>query len=160
MTTPATTTPLTLGAEAPDFALLDAHGRTLTRDDLADPRLIVYFYPAAFTPGCTAEACDFRDNLATLRGGGYEVVGISDDSVETLARFADEDRLEFPLLSDPDHAAARAYGAWGDKVVNGEPTVGVRRSTFVIDENGRIALAEYDVDPNGHVGRLRARLGV
>lgn len=151
---------LTTGDAAPDFALADAAGETVRLTDFAGKRVIVYFYPAAFTPGCTTEACDFRDNLASLQGAGYAVVGISADDVATLARFAAEDRLDFPLLSDPDNAVAKAYGAWGEKEIQGKTLTGVLRSTFVIDEDGNIALAEYRVDADGHVRALRQTLGV
>jgi len=148
------------GADAPDFALSDAKGETVRLSDFAGGRTILYFYPAAFTPGCTTEACDFRDNLASLSGAGYRVVGISKDDVETLARFAEEDRLDFPLLSDPDHAVAKSYGAWGEKQIDGRTLTGVLRSTFVLDEENRIEIAEYRVDPDGHVAALREKLGI
>lgn len=151
---------LPVGAEAPEFALPGADGSTLRLSDLAGRRTILYFYPAAFTPGCTTEACDFRDNLASLRGAGYEVVGISKDDVETLSRFAAEDRLDFPLLSDPDHAVAKSYGAWGQKQIGDRTVTGVLRSTFVVDADRRIELAEYRVDAEGHVRALREKLGV
>ncbi|WP_309065430.1 thioredoxin-dependent thiol peroxidase [Microbacterium sp.] len=149
---------LLAGSPAPDFALTDATGRTVRLGDFAGRRLILYFYPAAFTPGCTTEACDFRDNLASLRGAGYEVVGVSGDDLDTLARFAEEDRLDFPLLSDPGHQVAKTYGAWGEKQIEGRTVTGVLRSTFVIDADGRIEHAEYRVDPNGHVAALREKL--
>lgn len=151
---------LAVGDRAPDFALSDASGATVSLSAFAGRKVIVYFYPAAFTPGCTTEACDFRDNLASLQGAGYAVVGISADDVETLGRFAAEDRLEFPLLSDPDHATARAYGAWGEKRVGERTLTGVLRSTFVIGEDGRIEFAEYRVNAEGHVLALRESLGV
>ncbi|UWF77110.1 MULTISPECIES: thioredoxin-dependent thiol peroxidase [Microbacterium] len=151
-------TQLEPGDAAPDFSLTDAAGRTVRLGDFAGRRVILYFYPAAFTPGCTTEACDFRDNLASLRGAGYEVVGVSGDDQETLARFAAEDRLEFPLLSDPGNEVAKAYGAWGEKEIDGRTLTGVLRSTFVIDGDGRIELAQYRVDPNGHVAALREEL--
>lgn len=151
---------LSAGDPAPDFALRDATGATVSLSDFAGRRVIVYFYPAAFTPGCTTEACDFRDNLASLQGAGYAVVGISGDDVETLARFAAEDRLDFPLLSDPDHVTAKAYGAWGEKQIGDRTLTGVLRSTFAIGEDGRIELAEYRVNADGHVRALRESLGV
>lgn len=154
------TVSLTAGDTAPDFALTDATGGTVRLGDYAGKPVIVYFYPAAFTPGCTTEACDFRDNLASLQGAGYAVVGVSADDVETLARFAAEDRLDFPLLSDPDNAVAKAYGAWGEKEIQGKTLTGVLRSTFVIDADGRIRIAEYRVDADGHVRALRETLGV
>lgn len=151
---------LQAGDTPPGFELRDARGRTVGLDDYRGRRVIVYFYPAAFTPGCTTEACDFRDNLASLQGAGYDVVGISSDDEATLARFAEEDALDFTLLSDPDHGVARAWGAWGEKVVRGETMTGALRSTFVIDPDGTIRSAQYRVDPEGHVLRLREELGV
>ena len=148
------------GDAAPRFVLNDATGAATTLDDFAGRRLVVYFYPAAFTPGCTTQACDFRDNLASLRGAGYEVVGISTDDEAKLAEFAREDRLDFPLLSDPEGRTAKAWGAWGEKVVNGETRVGTLRSTFVLDEQARVVHAQYRVDADGHVRELRGLLGV
>lgn len=148
------------GDTPPAFSLSDAEGRSVSSADLAGRQTIVYFYPAAFTPGCTTEACDFRDNLGSLEGAGYDVIGISGDDQETLARFAEEDALDFTLLSDPDHAVAQAWGAWGEKVVGGETRIGALRSTFVLDADGRVRSAEYRVDAAGHVGRLRDQLGV
>lgn len=149
---------LSEGDANPGFALPDSTGAVVRPEDFAGRRLIVYFYPAAFTPGCTTEACDFRDNLASLQAAGVAVVGISPDSVERLAEWAEAERLEFPLLSDEDHAVAEAWGAWGRKVVNGEERIGLIRSTFVLAPDGSIESAEYRVDPNGHVDRLRAQL--
>lgn len=146
------------GDANPGFALPDSTGEVVRAEDFAGRRLVVYFYPAAFTPGCTTEACDFRDNLASLQAAGVAVVGISPDSVERLAEWADAEQLQFPLLSDADHAVAEAWGAWGTKVVNGEERVGLIRSTFVLGPDGAIESAEYRVDPNGHVGRLREQL--
>lgn len=146
------------GDDHPGFALADATGAVVRPEDFAGRRLVVYFYPAAFTPGCTTEACDFRDNLASLQAAGVAVVGISPDPVARLAEFAEAEHLAFPLLADADHAVAEAWGAWGRKVVNGEATIGLIRSTFVLDANGRIQSAEYGVDPNGHVARLREQL--
>jgi peroxiredoxin Q/BCP len=149
---------LSVGAPNPGFALPDSTGAPVRPEDFAGRRLIVYFYPAAFTPGCTTEACDFRDNLASLQAAGVAVVGISPDSVERLAEWAEAERLEFPLLSDEDHAVAEAWGAWGPKVVKGQERIGLIRSTFVLAPDGTIESAEYGVDPNGHVDRLRAQL--
>ena len=148
------------GREAPDFALPDATGAVRTLAELRGRPVIVYFYPAAFTPGCTTEACDFRDNLASLQGAGYAVLGISPDPVARLAEFADAERLSFPLLSDEGAETARAWGAWGQKTVAGRTFDGVIRSTVVVDEGGRVASVEYNVDPVGHVARLRERLAV
>ncbi|WP_349428169.1 thioredoxin-dependent thiol peroxidase [Microbacterium sp. LWS13-1.2] len=146
------------GDRNPGFALPDSTGAVVRPEDFAGRRLIVYFYPAAFTPGCTTEACDFRDNLASLQAAGVAVVGISPDPVERLAEWANAEQLEFPLLSDEDHAVAEAWGAWGAKVVGGEERVGLIRSTFVLAADGTVESAEYRVDPQGHVDRLRAQL--
>lgn len=151
---------LEVGQLAPDFALPDATGRTVRLSDLRGGPVIVYFYPAAFTPGCTTEACDFRDSLASLQGAGYTVLGLSPDPVEKLAQFADAEQLEYPLLSDEDAEVARAWGAWGQKTVNGRTFDGLIRSTVVIDADGGVAALEYSVDPNGHVARLRTALGI
>ncbi|MBD3942786.1 thioredoxin-dependent thiol peroxidase [Microbacterium sp. NEAU-LLC] len=149
---------LSAGDANPGFALSDATGAVVRPEDFAGRRLVVYFYPAAFTPGCTTEACDFRDNLASLQAAGVAVVGISPDTVERLAEWAEAEQLSFPLLSDADHAVAEAWGAWGTKVVNGEERVGLIRSTFVLAADGTVESAEYHVDPNGHVARLREQL--
>jgi peroxiredoxin Q/BCP len=122
--------------------------------------VIVYFYPAAMTPGCTTQARDFRDNVAGLAAAGVSVLGISPDPPERLAEFRDRDRLTFPLLSDPGHAVHLAYGAYGQKTRFGQPVTGVIRSTFVITPEGRIGSAEYNVNPDGHVARLRAEMGL
>lgn len=146
------------GDANPGFALPDATGAVVRPEDFAGRRVVVYFYPAAFTPGCTTEACDFRDSLASLQAAGVAVVGISPDPVGRLAEWAEAERLDFPLLSDEDHAVASAWGAWGRKVVNGEERVGLIRSTFVLGPGGTVESAEYHVDPNGHVARLREQL--
>lgn len=151
---------LEVGQLAPDFALQDAAGRTVRLSDLRGTPVIVYFYPAAFTPGCTTEACDFRDSHAPLKSAGYTVLGISHDPVSKLAEFAEAERLEFPLLSDEGAEVAKAWGAWGQKTVNGRTFDGLIRSTIVIDASGRVSAVEYSVDPNGHVARLREALGV
>ncbi|WP_405218513.1 thioredoxin-dependent thiol peroxidase [Agrococcus sp. Ld7] len=155
-----TDTRLAPGDPQPGFALPDASGQQVRPEDFAGRRLIVYFFPAAFTPGCTTEACDFRDSLASLSAAGVAVVGISPDPVERIAQWAEEQQLGFPLLSDEDHAVADAWGAWGRKVVGGEERIGLIRSTFVLDPEGRIESAEYHVDATGHVARLRASLQV
>jgi len=120
----------------------------------------VYFYPAASTPGCTKEACDFRDSLASLASAGYTVVGISPDGVNKLEKFANNQSLTFPLLSDPEHNTLEAYGAWGEKKNYGRTSVGVIRSTVVVDPDGNVALAQYNVKATGHVARLRRDLGL
>jgi len=146
------------GDPAPDFTLPDADGHEVSLSSFRGQRVIVYFYPAAMTPGCTKEACDFRDNLAELNGQGITVLGISPDPPAKLARFRDKEGLTFPLLSDPDHAALEAYGAYGEKKLYGKTTVGVIRSTFVVDAGGMIERAMYGVKATGHVARLRAEL--
>jgi peroxiredoxin Q/BCP len=148
------------GDAAPPFALSSADGGRVSSADLRGRKAVVYFYPAAGTPGCTAEACDFRDNMASLAGAGYAVVGISPDTPEELVRFRDEQSLPFPLLSDPDHAVHEAYGAWGEKTSGDDRVVGALRSTFVIDEEGRVEHALYKVPARGHVSRLRELLGI
>jgi peroxiredoxin Q/BCP len=148
------------GDLAPDFTLPDADGNDVTLSSLRGGRVIVYFYPAAMTPGCTKQACDFRDSQPDLTGAGFAVLGISPDSPAKLARFRDSEGLTFPLLSDPDRKVLESYGAYGEKMMYGKTTVGVIRSTFVIDADGRIEQAQYGVKATGHVGRLRRELGV
>lgn len=154
------TTKLQPGTPAPGFTLPDASGNPVSLESFRGRNVIVYFYPKAATPGCTTEACDFRDNLASLQGKGYEVLGISPDAREALAGFTADFSLTFPLLSDPDHAAALAYGAWGEKLVNGEIIEGVLRSTIVVGPDGTVTLAQYQVDAQGHVAALREELGL
>jgi len=144
------------GDPAPDFTLLDADGKGVSLSSFRGQRVIVYFYPAAMTPGCTKQACDFRDSMASLNSAGITVLGISPDKPAKLARFREKEGLTFPLLSDPDHAVLEAYGAWGEKKLYGKVTVGVIRSTFVVDADGTIAKALYGVKATGHVARLRA----
>jgi thioredoxin-dependent peroxiredoxin len=148
------------GDAAPDFTLPDDAGGTVSLASLRGQRVIVYFYPAAMTPGCTKQACDFRDSLESLSKAGFTVLGISPDKPEKLAKFREKEGLTFPLLSDPDHAVELAYGAYGEKKLYGKITVGVIRSTFVIDAEGLIEKAQYAVKATGHVARLRAELGV
>jgi thioredoxin-dependent peroxiredoxin len=155
-----TDTRLAPGDAAPDFTLRDAQGNAVSLSSLRGKRVIIYFYPAAMTPGCTKEACDFRDSLSSLAAAGFAVIGISPDSPAKLAKFAERDGLTFPLLSDPDHKVLDAYGAYGEKMLYGKKSVGVIRSTFVVDENGKIEKAQYAVKATGHVARLRAELGV
>lgn len=149
---------LEVGQQAPDFSLTDATGAVRTLAELRGTPAIVYFYPAAFTPGCTTEACDFRDNLGSFQSAGYVVLGVSPDPASRLAEFAEAEQLSFPLLSDEDAAVAKAWGAWGQKTVNGRTFDGLIRSTVVIDAEGVVSAVEYNVDPNGHVARLRERL--
>jgi peroxiredoxin Q/BCP len=154
------TTKLQPGTQAPDFTLQDAQGRTTALADYRGKNVIIYFYPKAATPGCTTQACDFRDSLASLQGKGYEVIGISPDAPEALAGFTGDFSLTFPLLSDEDHAVALAYGAWGEKLVNGEITEGIVRSTVVVDPEGNVTLAQYQVKADGHVAALKEALGL
>jgi peroxiredoxin Q/BCP len=153
-------TTLEAGQAAPDFTLLDQDEHPVSLSDFRGRRVIVYFYPAAQTPGCTTQACDFRDSLSSLQGAGYTVLGVSRDTPEKLRAFRESDGLTFPLLSDPDHAVHEAYGAWGEKQNYGKTVTGVLRSTFVIDEEGRIVEAQYNVKATGHVARLRKALGL
>jgi peroxiredoxin Q/BCP len=148
------------GDPAPDFTLPDSDGHEVSLGSLRGQRVIIYFYPAAMTPGCTKQACDFRDSKADLSGAGFAVLGISPDSPAKLAKFRDQEGLTFPLLSDPDHVALRAYGAYGEKTMYGRTSVGVIRSTFVVGADGKIEQAQYGVKATGHVARLRKELGV
>ena len=147
------------GDKAPDFTLPDADGKPVSLSSLRGQQVIVYFYPAAMTPGCTTEACDFRDSLSSLAAAGVTVLGISPDQPAKLAKFRDSQGLTFPLLSDPDHAVLEAYGAYGEKKLYGKTTVGVIRSTFVVGADGKIEQAMYGVKATGHVARLRAEIG-
>jgi thioredoxin-dependent peroxiredoxin len=147
------------GDPAPGFTLPDADGNLVSLSSFRGQRVIVYFYPAAMTPGCTKEACDFRDNRDSLSSQGIAVLGISPDPPAKLAKFRDRDALTFPLLSDPDHLVQEAYGAYGEKKLYGKTTVGVIRSTFVIDADGAIEKAMYGVKATGHVGRLLTEIG-
>lgn len=146
------------GDEAPGFVLKDANGKDVRLADYRGRKTILYFYPAASTPGCTKEACDFRDSLASLQSAGYDVVGISPDPVPALAKFAKEESLTFPLLSDEDHSVADAYGAWGEKKNYGRTYQGLIRSTIVVEPDGKVSLAQYNVRATGHVAKLRRDL--
>ena len=148
------------GDVAPDFTLPDADGTPVSLASLRGRRVILYFYPAAMTPGCTKESVDFRDALPELEAGGVTVIGISPDREAKLAKFRDRDELTFPLLSDPDTKTLQAYGAYGEKTLYGKKTVGVIRSTFIIAADGTIEKAYYNVKATGHVARLRKDLGV
>lgn len=148
------------GQTAPDFALPDQDGVTRSLADFRGERLVLFVYPEAMTPGCTTEACDFRDSTGPLSAAGYRVLGLSRDAPEKLRRFADRDGLDYPLLSDPDTSVHRAYGAFGTKNSYGRIIEGVIRSTFVIDAEGRIEHALYNVKATGHVARVRKLLGV
>ncbi|MEY2915766.1 MAG: hypothetical protein RL454_695 [Actinomycetota bacterium] len=151
---------LEAGQTAPDFSLLDHAGNSVSLNDYKGKKVILYFYPAASTPGCTKEACDFNDALNPFNKHGYTVIGISPDEPKKLATFKKNQDLNFPLLSDPDKATHQAYGAFGEKSLYGRLYKGVLRSTFVLDENGVIQLALYNVKATGHVTSLRKRLGI
>ncbi|MEV0251139.1 thioredoxin-dependent thiol peroxidase [Nocardia sp. NPDC050712] len=151
---------LSPGDTAPAFTLPDADGKEVALADYRGRKVIVYFYPAASTPGCTKQACDFRDSLAELEGAGIEVLGISPDKPAKLAKFRDAEQLTFPLLSDPDKQVLSAYGAFGEKTMYGKTVVGVIRSTFLVDEQGKIEVAQYNVRATGHVAKLRRDLSV
>src|SRR5882724_83427 len=148
------------GDPAPEFTLLDADGKEVSLSTFRGQRVIVYVYPAAMTPGCTKQACDFRDSLQSLAASGYAVLGLSPDKPEKLAKFRDRDAINFPLLSDVDKQVLEAYGAYGEKKLYGKTVVGVIRSTFVVDEAGKIEVAQYAVKATGHVAKLRRDLGL
>lgn len=148
------------GDTAPDFVLPAAGGSTISLNSYAGTKVILYFYPKASTPGCTTQACDFRDSLESLASHGYQVIGVSPDSTKALDTFTTNQQLTFPLLSDENHTVAEAYGAWGEKKNYGKTYVGLIRSTVVIDENGKVSLAQYNVRAKGHVAKLRRDLGI
>ncbi|TPG33061.1 thioredoxin-dependent thiol peroxidase [Mycolicibacterium hodleri] len=156
----ASTPRLAAGDKAPAFSLSDADGKTVSLSDFTGRKVVVYFYPAASTPGCTKQACDFRDSLAELNDAGLGVVGISPDKPEKLAKFRDAQELTFPLLSDPDRTVLTEWGAFGEKTMYGKTVQGVIRSTFVVDEKGKIEVAQYNVKATGHVAKLRRDLAV
>jgi peroxiredoxin Q/BCP len=145
---------------APAFTLSDQDGHSVSLSDFRGRKVILYFYPAASTPGCTTQACDFRDNMAALQNAGYVVLGVSKDQGAALQKFASDENLPFPLLSDPDLAVHNAYGTYGEKSMYGKTVMGVIRSTFVIDESGILTHALYNVKATGHVASLRAKLGL
>jgi peroxiredoxin Q/BCP len=151
---------LSPGDPAPDFTLPTDTGETVSLSGLRGRKVIVYFYPAAMTPGCTKQACDFTDSLESLRAAGYEVLGVSPDKPEKLAKFRERDALTITLLSDPEKQVLQAYGAFGEKTLYGKVTRGVIRSTFVVNEDGKIELAQYNVKATGHVAKLRRDLGL
>ena len=150
------------GDRAPDFSLASDEGTEVDLYDLLQQgrKVIVYFYPAAMTPGCTKQACDFTDSLDALQAAGFTVVGISKDTTAKLAKFRERDGLSITLLSDPDLTAHRAFGAYGEKKLYGKVVEGVIRSTFVIDADGKVELAQYNVKATGHVAKLRRDLGL
>ena len=157
---PLSETRLSPGDTAPDFTLTSDTGDEVTLSGLRGRKVIVYFYPAAMTPGCTKQACDFTDSLDSLKGAGYEVLGISPDKPEKLAKFRARDNLTLTLLSDPERETLAAYGAFGEKKLYGKVVEGVIRSTFVVDEEGKVELAQYNVKATGHVSKLRRDLGL
>jgi len=153
-------TKLEIGTKAPAFSAQDQDGASVSLSDFDGQKVIVYFYPAAGTPGCTTQACDFRDNINSLKAAGYQVLGVSKDSVADLKKFQHEQGLNFPLLSDLDLTVHDLYGAYGEKNLYGKKVTGVLRSTFVLDEKGTIDLALYNVKATGHVASLRKKLGI
>lgn len=155
-----TSTRLQPGDTAPVFTLPDAAGDDVDLASYRGRRVVVYFYPAAMTPGCTTQACDFRDSLSSLQAAGVDVVGISPDPPAKLAAFRDAEGLTFPLLADPGHAVIAAYGAWGEKQNYGRTYVGVIRSTVVVGADGTVEKAMYNVKAKGHVAKLRRELGL
>ena len=153
-------TRLDVGTKAPAFTLKDSSGKAHKLSEFAGSKVILYFYPAAMTPGCTKQACDFRDNLNSLKSAGYTVFGISPDTPEKLAEFVDAEDLNFVLLSDPQHAYMEKVGAWGEKNLYGKIVTGVIRSTLILDEKGKVTHAMYGVKATGHVAKLRKDLGI
>src|SRR5690554_3196780 len=153
-------TVLEKGQSAPGFTLSDQDGNQVSLSDYSGKKVILYFYPAASTPGCTTQACDFRDNLNSLASAGYQVLGLSKDELPALKKFQQNENLNFPLLSDPDLAVHNAYGTYGPKSMYGKLINGTRRSTFVVNEDGKIDLALYNVKATGHVAMLHKKLGV
>jgi len=151
---------LSPGDPAPDFTLPTDTGDKVSLSGLRGKKVIVYFYPAAMTPGCTKQACDFTDSLDSLRAAGFEVLGISPDKPEKLAKFRERDGLTITLLSDADKEVMRTYGAFGEKKLYGKLLEGVIRSTVVVDEDGNVELAQYNVKASGHVAKLRRDLGL
>ncbi|MYR06015.1 thioredoxin-dependent thiol peroxidase [Gordonia sp. SID5947] len=151
---------LSVGDRAPAFTLPDAQDTPVSLSDYAGRKVIVYFYPAASTPGCTKQACDFRDNLKDLDDAGIAVLGISPDKPAKLAKFVEAEGLTFPLLSDPDKEVLTAWGAFGEKKMYGKTVTGVIRSTFLVDEDAKIEVAQYNVRATGHVAKLRRDIAV
>ncbi|WP_309132401.1 thioredoxin-dependent thiol peroxidase [Brevibacterium sp.] len=151
---------LAVGDTAPDFTLVNQDGKSVSLSEFRGQRVVVYFYPAAMTPGCTTEACDFRDSLSALSAAGLVVLGISPDQPEKLKKFAEKEGLNYDLLSDPDKAMMDEWGAFGEKKNYGKVVQGVIRSTVVVDAEGTVELAQYNVKATGHVGRLRKALGI
>lgn len=156
----AETPRLSAGEQAPAFSLPDDTGRTVSLSDLRGRKVVLYAYPAALTPGCTKQACDFRDNLQRFVDAGYAVVGLSPDTPEKLARFRDTEGLTFTLLSDVAKQTLTAFGAYGEKQLYGKTVTGVIRSTFLLDERGAVTRASYAVKATGHVAKLLKDLGL
>lgn len=151
---------LTVGDQAPELALSSSNGERVNLVDFRGERVIVYFYPAAMTPGCTTEARDFRDSLAELNNAGYKVIGVSPDSIEKLVEFASQERLTFPLCSDTEKSVLASWGAFGEKIKDGKTVLGVIRSIVVVGIEGQVELAQYDIKPDGAVAALRTALGI
>lgn len=151
---------LETGQTAPAFTLKDNSGSSVSLSDFVGRNLIIFFYPAAMTPGCTAEACDFRDSMVRLQRAGYDVVGISPDKPDKLATFVEKESLTYPLLSDPDRSVMDAYGAYGEKTLYGKKVTGVIRSTIVVGPDGNVVLPKYNVKATGHVASLAKALGL
>ena len=148
------------GSSAPDFSLPDKDGKVHSLSEYRGQKVILYFYPAASTPGCTTQACDFRDNMASFQSAGYVVLGVSKDKLPALQKFAENENLSFPLLSDEDLSVHNSYGAYGEKSMYGKKVMGVIRSTFVVDESGNLEHSLYNVKATGHVEMLRKKLGI
>lgn len=151
---------LEIGSPAPAFTLPAAGGNSVSLSHYLGRKVIVYFYPKASTPGCTTQACDFRDSLDSLSAHGYSVLGVSPDSAEALEKFIGTQNLTFPLLSDEEHGVAERYGAWGEKKNYGKTYTGLIRSTIVVNEDGMVEVAQYNVRAKGHVAKLRRDLGI
>ena len=151
---------LEAGDKAPAFTLPDQNNNPVSLSDYAGKKVILYFYPAAMTPGCTTQACDFRDSLASLQAAGYVVLGVSKDTPAKLKKFEEHDSITFPLLSDPELTVHNAYATYGEKMMYGKPVQGVIRSTFVIDAKGAVELPLYNVKATGHVASLKGKLGL
>lgn len=145
---------------APSFTLKNQDGKDISLSDYSGQKVVVYFYPAASTPGCTTQACEIRDNINSLKSAGYTVLGISPDAPSKLLKFKDKESLNFDLLSDPDNSVQQAYGAYGEKSMYGKTYMGTIRSTFVVDESGKLSHAFYNVKAKGHIEMLRTELGI
>ena len=151
---------LEAGNPAPEFSLLNQDGNSVSLSDFKGQKVVVYFYPAASTPGCTTQACELRDNINTLKAAGYTVLGISPDAPAKLAKFKAKESLNFDLLSDPDHEVQEGFGVWGEKSMYGKTYMGTIRSTFVVGEDGNLSHALYNVKAKGHIAMLREQLGL